>query len=141
MGKSSSALNKALCRFGIRLPKSKTKYIVWSPDDPYCQNKASSLISFKKKKENCSTQNSYNLKRTKQQDKSIYVHLSEVIHYLQIKDCSLNPLIEPLIPEPFFEAKFLLGNKPLTPLQLLLIANKFRIAEKQPIFLVEDITW
>ena len=37
LGKTASALNKALNRFEIRLQKRKLQYIEWSPNDPHCQ--------------------------------------------------------------------------------------------------------
>jgi hypothetical protein len=143
LGKSSSALNKALCRFGIRLPKINPQYIEWLPDDPCYQSKIPSFISFRKKKTDASAQKRQCFKETrvKIEDNSVWVELLEVVRYLQGKNIHLTQIEKPLVPQLFSEAQFLLNHKPVTALQLLLVANELRIEEKQPIFLISEVSW
>lgn len=142
LGKTASALNKALDRFGIRSQKRKRQYIEWSPSDPHCQSGIPSFIGFEKKKETPVGKKILCFKhRRKSKDDSVWVALPEVVSYVRNKGVPLKSLAKPLTPDLFSEAQFILNHKPLTALQLLFMANEFRLAEKQPIFLVSEVSW
>ena len=71
----------------------------------------------------------------------MWVALPEVVSYVKSRGLPLKILAKPLTPDLFSEAQFILDHKPLTALQLLFMANEFRLAEKQPIFLVSEVSW
>ena len=142
LGKTASALNKALNRFEIRLQKRKLQYIEWSPNDPHCQGGIPSFIGFEKKKKTLLGKKILRFKRRKKlRDESVWVALPEVVSYVKSRGLPLKTLAKPLTPDLFSEAQFILDHRPLTPLQLIFMANEFRLAEKQPIFLVSEVSW
>ncbi len=120
LGRTPSALNKALTRFGIRFhrPNKKNK----------CEVKKLPMASTCKKNNPLAPQrqacirNSYGL----------WVTLKRVIDYL----CQLGYAVH--VAET---GTALLNNQPVSHSKLLMLANKFRQENRKPIFLVEEVTW
>jgi hypothetical protein len=146
LGRTPTALNKALSRFGVRTPR-KNKVIQreapvdWRryllPKGMKCEqpillpeeNSYQSIVS-KKRVEKDFLKNRKRLKATD----SIWVSFSRIINYLERQGHRITPIDSEL-------GQFELDRKPVEKGYMLLLANRLRVEEAKPIFLVNEITW
>lgn len=152
LGRSISSLNKILTRYRIRKLSSQDPqpkgYIKWNPRDSYCKNKLPPIIEYKSLKprpERTKTQPTP--KPLKKEQRLIkdnpWVSLGEVITYIKRKGISIETfhLDKTSAPTAYKEATFFLDKKPCSPLKVVLFANKLRLEERKPTFLIKEVTW
>lgn len=137
LGKTPTALNKALSRFGIRNTAPPKRYQWLSNSIPSQIIKTKEIkvqqqpTPIKSKKKSL---------RLRLRDCSIWVPLSNIVRYLKDKG-----ILSEIIPTPNSPLSkegriYFLHSRLATPSQLILRANELRLEEKKPIFLVEGVT-
>lgn len=130
MGRTPSAVNKALSRFGLRSHKSFQTY--------YGIPKVATLPRqyLHKKHTIRPTQPAQNLPLNTSRDDTQpeWVSMTSVLDWLKNEQIFV-----------LFRAghsfPFVVGAKPMTTEQVVLHANKLRLERKQPPFMVENVTW
>lgn len=120
LNRSPTALNKALSRFKIR---KKTRTL---------SNKPPVL---KQKKE---------VKRHKKRLSIFDTHLqqtsfNQVIHYLRSQGYTINQKFVRLTPQKILSQCFI-NQRPVSHAHLLVIANRIRLDNQQPIFMVDNLS-
>ena len=140
LGRTPTALNKALSRFGVRQSRKPVKItalpcIDWRrylmPENPPASiDNDLILIPPASKVKNSFLMNRDCLRATDPR----WVPLSKVIHYLErqghrvkINNAALDD--------------YQIDTKPVKASYLLLLANRLRIEESKPIFMVSEVTW
>jgi hypothetical protein len=118
MGRTPTALNKAVSRFGIRQSRS------YKP-------KSTSRNSI----DNLFTNSDKIIFKSKVREENKWVDINKVVNYLHKKGIFVN--------KNDIDTKdlYFLDSKPLLASQLVLKANRLRVEENKKIFLVDGITW
>lgn len=125
LGRSTSATSKMITRIGATRQAQYKKMKV--ENKTIVENAKSKFVARRKK-------------RTF--DKNQLVNFSTVKNYLLAKGYDVSNFSnngKKIYRDE--EEIFSIGNKPTTKMKLLLIANRLRVDERQPIFSSRDITW
>lgn len=125
LGRTASAVNKTLTRLSIMRR---------SPRRVFSAKKYISLVPYYDKQKEDITKISNTQKA---------VSFVTVAKYLQSKGFTISKFSDPIIENCYKneEEVFKVGNIPMTKMKVLLLANKIRLEEKEPIFSSKDITW
>ncbi len=150
LGRTPTALNKALSRFGIRSSRKPEKikvksYVNWSEHKtrpimtPDCFDHSRILLKDSSKEEDNPFYPRSSIQAVKeryhcQKDVEQWVSLDKIINYLErqghriaIKNAE--------------QDSYEVDKKPATATCLLLLANRLRVEERKPIFMVYNLTW
>ena len=123
LGRTESAVNKFLSRSGIRKNNGVKKQ---------CCNRNNKPIKLKS-----TSSNSVSAKTSTQNE--IFVRFEAVLSYLESKHVVITKNTEN---SKFFrDEDYKLGDRPASKMKLLLLANRLRLEERAPIFIVTDIIW
>lgn len=152
LGRSITSLNKMLTRYKIRKSSSqsfqKKSYVEWNPRASYCRDKLPPIIEYRSLKPSSQpTQIQPAPKPDKKEKRLIkdnpWVSLDEVVTYIKRKGISIETfhLDRTSAPTAYKEATFFLEKKPCSPLKVVLFANKLRLEEGKPTFLIKEVTW
>lgn len=152
LGRSITSLNKILTRYRIRkLPSQSPQqkgYIEWNPRASYCKDKLPPIIEYRSLKPRpAPIKTQPTPKQPKKEKRFIkdnpWVSLDEVITYIKRKGVSIETfhLDKTSAPTAYKEATFFLDKKPCSPLKVVLFANKLRLEERKPTFLIKEVTW
>lgn len=146
LGRTPTALNKALSRFGVRPPRKKNlpssiptvdwkRYLL--PQDV----KEDSLIVLPSPSlDNVSSSNKnsepdfFKTRRYLKEKNSAWVPFSKITNHLEKQGYRVTCLDAK-------QGQFELDKKTVEKSYLLLLANRLRVEEAKPIFLVDEITW
>lgn len=152
LGRSPTALNKALSRFGIRESKRNVKsydiHPCWSNylipkgfnQSPHYQpillknHRSKTIASSRSLPTEPLPKDQFLIKREHLRSTNpIWVSITKVLRYLERQGY--------LIIKGSLKDTYLLEDKTLSTSQLVVLANHLRIEEKKPIFLVDEVTW
>lgn len=122
LGRSITAVNKALSRFQIRPVKTRTR----KETRPFVQE---STKKFKRTYENRGV-------RLIQQ-KSIEISVPKLLEYLRLHGYVITVCDHVINAQ--HGMRYMLNQRPLTLVQLLVKANSIRLDEKQPIFVLPEL--
>ncbi|MCX7338225.1 MAG: hypothetical protein NTX76_02945 [Alphaproteobacteria bacterium] len=155
--RTPTALNKALSRFGIRShnqgalvapPNTESRgYIRWAEcksyfKSPLIDDGESVAEPFVRAIVDDSTTTARRSRDKKTDDNRRWVHLDRVMIYLANKGYQIDTLPPPHSANySNFGKSFMVNRKPISNLELLLLANRHRNEEKKPTFLVSEVTW
>ncbi len=124
LGRSTSAVNKTISRLAMTRRNIRV-----------LSTKKYTKFATRLKKENNFIQ-----KKTPKKNTVSFITITK---YLNSKGISIFKFSNPIIEHCYKNEKevFKVGNIPMTKMKVLLLANKMRIEEKEPIFSLKDITW
>ncbi len=150
LGRSHTALNKALSRFGIRplrkiegiKPKS---YLTCGShnlgNQPFAHSYpalssggARSLLKGSALSFDSTTDTSFKLRSGLQKNEQRWVSLNKIITYLERQGHCITT-------KNARQGCYEVDKKPATATYLLLLANRLRVEENKPIFMVSEVTW
>lgn len=124
LGRSLSAVNKAVTRLAINRRNPRV----------FSDKKNIKLTIYRNKRQNIISKN-INTQNT--------VSFVTITRYLQSKGFTISKFSDPIAGNCYKNEKevFKVDNTLMTKMKLLLLANRIRIEEKEPIFSSRDITW
>lgn len=124
LGRSLSAINKAVTRLAINRRNPRVFSDKKNIKLPIYRSKQQNIIS-----KNINTQN--------------VVSFITITRYLQSKGFTISKFSDPIVGNCYKneEEVFKVDNTLMTKMKLLLLANRIRVEEKEPIFSLRDITW
>ena len=123
LGRTESAVNKFLSRSGIRKNNGVKKQ---------CCNR-----NIKPVKDKSTTPKIVSEKINTQNE--IFVRFEAVLSYLESKHVVITKNTENI--RFFKDEDYKLGDRPASKTKLLLLANRLRLEERAPIFIITDIIW
>ncbi|HLD95614.1 MAG TPA: hypothetical protein VI959_03125 [Alphaproteobacteria bacterium] len=156
LGRSPSAINKALSRFGIRKPltlspplKLASKITFSASKTPPSSPSASSTfikspLSPKKPASNEKAQKRTYLTActsTLNAAPISWVSLGDVVEWLNSHYIRVSKTASTQNPSATTYTSHYIGKEPVSPLQLVMYANHLRLQKKQAVFMVRGVTW